>query len=32
MISQANEEAIEVAGLSFILGAKIPFVPYLVEA
>jgi hypothetical protein len=32
IISQANQEAIEAAGLSFILGAKIPFVPYLVEA
>ncbi len=31
MISQANQEAIEAAGLSFILGSKIPTVPYLVD-
>jgi hypothetical protein len=30
MISASNQEAIEDAGLSFILGAKIPHVPYLV--
>ena len=30
MISAGNQEAIEDAGLSFILGAKIPYVPYLV--
>jgi Transposase DDE domain len=30
MISEANQKAIEAAGLSFILGAKIPFVPYVV--
>jgi hypothetical protein len=30
MISEANQKAIEAAGLSFILGAKIPHVPYLV--
>jgi hypothetical protein len=30
MISASNREAIEDAGLSFILGAKIPHVPYLV--
>jgi hypothetical protein len=31
MVSLANQEAIEDAGLSFILGAKIPHVPYLVQ-
>jgi hypothetical protein len=31
MISEANQEAIEAAGLSFILGMKIPDVPYLVD-
>jgi Transposase DDE domain len=30
MVSEANQKAIEAAGLSFILGAKIPYVPYLV--
>ena len=30
MVSASNQEAIEDAGLSFILGAKIPYVPYLV--
>ena len=30
MISEANQRAIENAGLSFILGAKIPYVPYVV--
>jgi hypothetical protein len=30
MVSEANQKAIEAAGLSFILGAKIPHVPYLV--
>lgn len=30
MVSAGNQEAIEDAGLSFILGAKIPHVPYLV--
>jgi hypothetical protein len=30
MISEANQKAIEAAGLSYILGAKIPFVPYVV--
>jgi hypothetical protein len=30
MISEANQKAIEAAGLSFILGAKIPDVPYAV--
>ena len=31
MISEANQKAIEAAGLSFILGMKIPDVPYVVE-
>ena len=30
MVSAANQQAIEAAGLSFILGARIPYVPYLV--
>ena len=30
MISEANQKAIEAAGLSFILGVKIPDVPYVV--
>jgi hypothetical protein len=30
MISEANQKDIEAAGLSFILGMKIPFVPYVV--
>ena len=30
MISEANQKAIEAAGLSFILGMKIPHVPYVV--
>jgi hypothetical protein len=30
MISEANQKAIEAAGLSFILGAKIPHLPYVV--
>ena len=30
MVSEANQKDIEAAGLSFILGAKIPQVPYLV--
>ena len=30
MVSEANQKQIEAAGLSFILGAKIPQVPYLV--
>jgi hypothetical protein len=30
MISEANQKAIEAAGLSFILGMKIPHVPYKV--
>jgi transposase len=32
MVSAANQQAIEAAGLSFILGARIPEVPYLVAA
>jgi hypothetical protein len=32
MVSEANRIAIEAAGLSFILGARIPYVPYLVQA
>ena len=31
MISEANQKAIEAAGLSFILGTKIPDVPYQVD-
>ncbi|WP_053731576.1 hypothetical protein [Nocardia sp. NRRL S-836] len=31
-ISAANQQAIEAAGLSFILGARIPDVPYVVQA
>ena len=31
MVSEANKQAIEAAGLSFILGAKIPEVPYVVK-
>ncbi|MFG1949492.1 IS1634 family transposase [Nonomuraea sp. NPDC048826] len=31
MISEANKQAIEAAGLSFILGVKIPEVPYAVK-
>jgi Transposase DDE domain len=31
MVSEANQKAIEAAGLSFILGAKIPQVPYVVQ-
>ena len=30
MISEANQKDIEAAGLSFILGARIPHVPYVV--
>jgi Transposase DDE domain len=30
MVSEANQKAIEAAGLSFILGAKIPHEPYVV--
>ena len=32
MISEANQKAIEAAGLSFILGMRIPDVPYVVDA
>ncbi len=31
MISEANQKAIEAAGLSFILGMRIPHVPYVVK-
>jgi hypothetical protein len=31
MVSEANKRAIEAAGLSFILGARVPEVPYLVR-
>ena len=31
MVSEANQKAIEDAGLSFILGMKVPDVPYLVD-
>ena len=31
MMSEANQKEIEAAGLSFILGAKIPLVPYVVK-
>jgi hypothetical protein len=31
MVSAANQRAIEEAGLSFILGARIPDVPYVVD-
>jgi Transposase DDE domain len=30
MVSEANQKAIEAAGLSFILGMKIPHIPYVV--
>src|SRR5262249_61194970 len=30
MVSEANQKAIEAAGLSFILGMKIPRIPYVV--
>jgi hypothetical protein len=30
MVSEANQKDIEAAGLSFILGARIPYVPYVV--
>ena len=30
MVSEANRRAVEAAGLSFILGARIPDVPYVV--
>jgi len=31
MVSEANQKAIEAAGLSFILGMRIPHVPYVVK-
>jgi hypothetical protein len=31
MVSEANQKAVEAAGLSFILGAKIPHEPYVVK-
>ena len=31
MVSEANQQAIEAAGLSFILGARIPHEPYVVK-
>jgi len=31
MVSEANQKQIEAAGLSFILGAKIPYEPYVVK-
>ena len=31
MISEANQVAIQVAGLSFILGTRIPFLPNIVQ-
>jgi transposase len=31
MVSEANKRAIEAAGLSFILGARVPDVPYVVQ-
>jgi hypothetical protein len=31
MVSEANKKAIEAAGLSFIIGARIPEVPYVVK-
>ncbi|MGF7237784.1 MAG: IS1634 family transposase, partial [Frankia sp.] len=32
MVSEANKRAIEQAGLSFILGARVPDVPYVIKA
>jgi hypothetical protein len=32
MVSEANQKAIEAAGLSFILGMKVPDVPYVIDA
>jgi len=32
MVSEANKRAIEAAGLSFVLGARVPEVPYVVKA
>jgi hypothetical protein len=31
MVSEANQKAIEAAGLSFVLGARIPAEPYVVR-
>jgi len=31
MVSEANQRAIEAAGLSFIIGARIPNIPYVVD-
>jgi transposase len=31
MVSESNQKAIEAAGLSFVLGMKVPLVPYLVK-
>ena len=31
MVSEANQKQIEAAGLSFILGMKIPHIPYVVK-
>jgi len=31
VVSEANKRAIEAAGLSFILGARVPDVPYVVQ-
>jgi len=31
MVSEANQRAIEAAGLSFIIGARIPDIPYVVD-
>ena len=31
MVSESNQKAIEAAGLSFILGARIPYEPYVVK-
>jgi len=32
MVSEANKKAIEAAGLSFIIGARMPEIPYVVDA
>ena len=32
MVSDANEKAIEAAGLSFIIGARVPALPYVIPA
>jgi transposase len=31
MVPEANQKDIEAAGLSFILGMKIPYIPYVVK-